>query len=209
MISEINYTLITDGSSDRTLMQIINWSLNDLFSQLPFKGVYADFASIHQKPKSLKEKIRIANQYYPFNLLFIHRDAESTNLNFIERRIEEIQSQIDDEMNKIIICVIPVKMMETWLLIDEYAIKRAAGNRNYGNEIILPGINSLENTQNPKDILHNILYNIAGKKRKLNTHKAVHLVAEYITDFSPLRNLVAFKKFEQDLKMKVKNLTSL
>lgn len=208
MISEINYTLITDGSSDRTLMQIINWSLNDLFPQLPFKGVYADFASIYQKPKLLKDKIRIAKQYYPFNLLFIHRDAESTNLDFIDKRIDEIKSQIDDNSNNILVCVIPVKMMETWLLIDEYAIKRAAGNRNYRNVINLPRINSLETTQNPKDELHNILNEIAGKKRKLNTHKAIHLVAEYITDFSPLRKLVAFNRFEEELITKVNNLTN-
>jgi len=36
--------------------------------------------------------------------------------------------------------------------------------------------------------------------KKFNPDKAVHLVAENIDDFSKLRNLVAFKAFETDLK---------
>jgi len=209
MIKEINYTLIADGSSDRTLMNIIDWTLNDLYPRLIFKGDYADFAAIYKKSKNIREKVKIAEKFYPFDLLFIHRDAETTNLDIIDTRIEEIKSQIDIEMNKILICVIPVKMMETWLLIDEFSIKRAAGNRNYSNKINLPKISSLESTQNPKDELHNILREIVGKKRKINPYQAVHLVAEYISDFSPLRNLVAFNRFEEDLKMKIKYLTNI
>lgn len=95
-------------------------------------------------------------------------------------------------------------MMETWLLIDEVAIKKAAGNRNFRGVINLPSLRALEKESQPKELLHALLREVSGKKgrvlKKFNVDKAVHLVAENIEDFTPLRNLVAFKAFEDDLK---------
>jgi hypothetical protein len=97
--------------------------------------------------------------------------------------------------------------MESWLLFDIEAIKKAAGNRNYKGNIILPQINKIEKENQPKDYLHKILKEVSGAKgrnlNRLNIDKAVHLVVDNIDDFSPLRNLEAFKIFEKDLKDKI------
>jgi len=53
-------------------------------------------------------------------------------------------------------------------------------------------------------LLHNLLADASGLKgrnlKKFNPDKAVHLVAEYIEDFSPLRKLDAFQAFENELR---------
>jgi hypothetical protein len=142
---ELKYTLIADGSSDKTLLKIIKWSLDNLYPTLPNEGSFADFRFLPNPPKSLKEKVKFGMVLYPYNVVFIHRDAETTNSKIIEQRYKEIRDEIgEDEFDKTI-CVVPIKMMEVWLLINKDAIKKAASNRNYSGEINLPAVKNLEN----------------------------------------------------------------
>ncbi|MCK9413820.1 MAG: DUF4276 family protein [Prolixibacteraceae bacterium] len=205
----LEYTLIADGSSDKTLLRIIKWSLDDLYPKLPNEGSFADFRNILEPPKRLKDKVNKAKLYYPFDILFVHRDAESIKSTMIEQRFKEIHNELQEEDFDKTICIVPVKMMETWLLIDAEAIKKAAGNRNYSGCINLPQLKILEKETQPKDLLHSLLREASGKKgrnlKKFNIDKTVHLVAENIEDFSPLRNLVAFQAFEIELKKVVDN----
>ena len=202
----LKYTLIADGSSDKVLMNIIKWTLDDLYPRLPNEGIFADFRHLPKPPQKadIKNQVNDAAEYYPFDVLFYHRDAESSDNDIIEKRVTEIKSQLDNSYSSKTICVIPIRMMEAWLLFDEMAIKKAAGNRNYTGNFNLPSINKLEAENDPKKILHNLLMDASGLKgrslKKFNVHKRVHLVAENIADFSPLKQLKAFKRFEQDLK---------
>ncbi|MDX9883135.1 MAG: hypothetical protein RBS73_13815 [Prolixibacteraceae bacterium] len=203
-MKDIKYTLIADGSSDMILLNIIKWSLDNLYPRLPNEGSFADFRQMKNPPRRLTDKVREAKLYYPFDILFVHRDAESTNPRIIHKRIREVSKELSVDDVRKTICIIPVKMMETWLLIDENAIKKAAGNRNYRGNFILPSLRSLERESQPKELLHSLLREASGKKdrnlKKFNIDKAVHLVAENIEDYSPLRNLVAFRAFEEELK---------
>lgn len=203
-MKELKYTLIADGSSDMTLLKIIKWSLDDLYPKIPNDGNFADFRQMPDPPKRLGDKVRRAQLYFPFDILFVHRDAESTNARMIAQRSQEITIELHEADIAKTICVVPIKMMETWLLIDEDAIKKAAGNRNYGGHINLPPLRTLERESQPKELLHALIREASGKKgrvlKKFNIDKTVHLVAENIEDFSPLRNLVAFQAFEEELK---------
>ncbi len=200
----LKYTLIADGSSDKTLLKIIKWSLDTLYPHLSNEESFADFRFLQKSPKSLKDKLETAKKIYPFDVVFIHRDAESTNVKVIGQRFAQIKDEIGEIEFQNTVCVIPIKMMEAWLLIDKNAIKKAAGNRNYVGEINLPLLKSLEKENQPKIRLHNLLADASGLKgrnlRKFNPDKAIHLVAEYIEDFSPLRSLISFREFEKDLQ---------
>ena len=208
-MKELKYTLIADGSSDKTLLRIIKWSLDDLFPQLPNEGSFADFRIILNPPKSLSEKIKKAKYYYPYDVVFIHRDAETTDVKIIEQRLNEIKKEIGESDFQKTICVVPIRMIEACLLIDTEAIKKGAGNRNYHGPINLPGIKNLEKENHPKNLLHNLLKDASGLKgrnlKSFNPDKRVHFVAEYIEDFSPLRSLYAFQAFEKNLKEVVNN----
>lgn len=213
-MKELKYTLIADGSSDCVLMSIIKWTLDVNFPQLPIKGSYwADLRKENEKPKTIPEKVRLAQRKYPFDILFFHRDAETTDPHILDQRINEIHVGIDDEsiINRTV-CIIPIKMMETWLLFDVEALKKAAGNRNYSGPISIPKLKHLEKEQQPKDRLHRLLKEISGLKGrnlcKFNPHIATHYVADNISDFSPLRQLKSFQKFENDLITVVTNFLS-
>ena len=49
------------------------------------------------------------------------------------------------------VLVIPVRMTEAWLLIDELALRRAAGNPNGRNPLDLPALKDLEALPEPAD----------------------------------------------------------
>ncbi|MDI9313008.1 MAG: DUF4276 family protein [Limnohabitans sp.] len=211
-MSEIKITLIGDGSSDKILTIVSKWVLDNKFPQLHTSISFADFRQLKNPPdkSNIQKQIEFAKRYYPFDLLIYHRDAETTDINMVETRKKEVLEQIEEKHKNIVICVIPVKMMETWLLINKEAIKKAAGNRNFKEKIDLPSINCLEKTPNPKDKLIEILKTVSGltgrKLSKFKAHQAVHYVAENISDYSVLRKLNAFRIFENDLKGAIQNL---
>lgn len=208
----MKYTLIGDGSSDKALIPVINWLLNDLFPELPVSGTFAEFRHLKYPPskKDVKAQVKYASYYYPFDILIYHRDAEDRSEDIIAIRKEEVLGELDDEiLLEKMVCVVPVVMTETWLLIDRTAIKKAAGNRNFAGELALPAIQTLELKSNPKMMLHELLRTARDTKKrdlaKFNVYQAVHLVAEYTTDFSALRQLRSFKEFEKDLKQSIDN----
>jgi len=208
----LKYTLIADGSSDRILLNIIKWLLDDLYPTLPNEGAYADFRALPKPPNKsdIKKQIEVAREYYPFDILFYHRDAESKSKDIMERRTLEIQQHLTDEEQSITVCIIPIRMMEAWLLFDENAIKKAAGNRNYEGRINLPDLKKVENEKDPKILLYNLLKTVSGRKgrnlKRFNTAYHTHLVAENIDDFNPLRELSAFRFFEQNLRNTIDTL---
>jgi len=213
-MSELRYTLISDGSSDKILLNIIKWLLDDLFPRLPVLGTYADLRNLTKPPRigDAKNRILCAQEYYPFDILFYHRDAETIDTQIITQRIQEVKKEVSEELQNLTVCIVPIKMMETWLLIDKEAIKKAAGNRNSNTTFELPSFQRLERTQSPKEWLHETLRKVSGKKNRnlknFNVHEAVHLVGEYIEDYSPLRNLSAFVQFEEDVKQAINYFSS-
>ncbi len=207
--TEITYTLLTDGSSDNTLMHIIDWTFNQLVPKLPVQKQFADLRCMIKPPPNDKLNLRIAKavELFPCNILFVHRDAEKSDDKTFQNRITEIQSSYEctnSSKDCKLVKIIPIRMMETWLLIDINAIKIAAGNRNSKSNIQLPVINKLESLSEPKILLHNLIKEASELKGRrfaqLNVNQAVHLVAENISDFSVLRSLSAFRIFESELK---------
>ena len=207
-MNTIRFTLIGDGRSDRALIPIIQWLFNSLYPTIVSEIQYFDTIHIKTPPKKddVIGQINYAKEYYPFDILIYHRDAEANTIKSVEERKKEILQKVNDS---IVVCVIPIRMMETWLLIDSLAIKKAAGNRSYNGNLTLPDIKNLEVHKKPKKCLHDLLVqasNLNGRgKQNFNVHKAVHLVADNITDYSLLRNLDAFKLFEKDFQTTIDN----
>jgi hypothetical protein len=206
-MSRFRYTLIADGSSDKTLLRVIKWTLDNLYPQLATEQNFADFRQLPVPPKTLPDKVKAAKAYYPYDILFIHRDAEKNDNRMVDTRMQQIREEIGEDEFERTVCVVPVRMMEAWFLISAEAIKQAAGNRTYNQPLSLPAPKNIDKEKNPKELLYQLLETASGLKgRRLATFGAnarVHLVAEYIEDFSPLRQVQAFTKFEKELKEKV------
>ena len=204
-MNSLSFTLVSEGSSDALLCRHLEWLLKRVGVRRMITWRWADLRMVRPKPpKVLNEKIRLAAEKYPAEILFIHRDADNKTRGQrsaeIRRHAEMAFRGVEAPPN---ICVVPVRMQETWLLINDRAIRRAAGNPNGKMRLNLPLLGTLESESRPKLVLREALRKASGKgPRRLtgfNETARIHKVAEYIEDFSPLLKLPAFKSLHDDL----------
>jgi hypothetical protein len=204
-MSEIRYTLLSDGSSDRALLPILTWLFRTYRSDLAIQPQWADLRRLPSPLPNLSQRVLKSLELYPCHLLFIHRDSEKEPRN---KRIKEIYDALEEAGEVVTIptiCVVPVRMTEAWLLFDETAIRKAAGNPKGKQSLQLPPLSKVEQLPDPKNDLCQLLRQASGfTGRKLKIFKAkerekIQRVAELIDDFSSLRALAAFQQLEADL----------
>ena len=212
---ELRYSLVSDGSSDAALLPILSWLLRECGVKRAVQPSLADLRRLPEPPKSLDKRIRLALELYPCDLLFVHRDAERQPF---DQRKTEIRSALDTIRSSAAppwVCVIPVRMTEAWLLIDEAAIRHAAGNRSGRQPLEIPGLLQLEDLPDPKAVLHELLRRASGlqgrRLRQFRVTQSALRVSALTTDFSSLRQLSAFQVLEADLRETVRRagLTTL
>lgn len=203
MRSELRYTLLSDGSSDAALMPILDWLLIENGVSEPIQSQWADLRRLRQPPKELSDRIRVALEFYPCDLLFIHRDAEKFGY---AERADEIRNALTKLAEVHLppnVYVIPVRMTEAWLLFDESAIRFAAGNRSGQNALHLPDVHALESLPDPKADLYSLIReasNMQGRRlKRLNPGERVRRITTYTNNFAPLRTLDAFRNLEADI----------
>lgn len=198
-MEELRYTLLGNGSSDRRLIPVVTWLLQQ-HTSLPVASTWADLGFLLARPTSLQERIRMSLQYYPAPLLFVHRDAETATR---QERVDEIERALSGLSVGQYVCVVPIRMQEAWFLFDETAIRRAAGNPNGREPLYLPSVRDLERVDGPKNLLFEALRAASGlgprRVTKFNVHQAAHRLAELIDDYSPIRELPAFAALESDV----------
>ena len=201
---EIRYTLLSDGSSDRALIPILDWLLQNHLNDFAIQSQWADLRPFNKLLRNtLEKRIKLSLDLYPCDILFIHRDAERETH---EARINEIRTAITQLASSVSIptvCIVPVRMTEAWLLFDISALRKAASNPNGSVALQLPDIRRIEHEPDPKNVLHKILRQASGlSSRRLKSFSAsdcTHRVSELINDFSPLRILPAFNALESEL----------
>ena len=195
---------MADGSSDVALLPILVWLLREHFGRMPIQPEFADLRRLRNPPRELSERITKGIELYPCDLVFIHRDAERES---VEKRVDEIRAALEQCTNDTppAICVVPVRMQEAWLLIDESALRTAAGSPQGRQPLDLPDVKKLEELPDPKQILHDLLCQASGLRgrrrrrfiRDLGRH--VHRLAEHIGNCSLLRELTAFQQVEDQV----------
>jgi hypothetical protein len=153
------------------------------------------------KPKTLEERIRRAVEDYQCDLLFVHRDADAEAP---EDRREEIRQAVNQAaIDPPAVCVVPVRMTESWLILDEDAIRSASGNPRGRQPLNLPPGTGVERIADPKEVLFTALRTASehtGRKlSRLRVDQRRHRVAE-IMSYTQLRLLPAFQLLEDDLK---------
>lgn len=209
-MNNLRYTLLSDGSSDRALIPILNWILRESDVHM-IQPSWADLARLRRPPQHLAERISRTVELYPCDILFIHRDAERMNR---VSRVEEIAGGYNQARVALApppyVCVVPVRMTEAWLLFDESAIRYASGNTSGRISLELPGLNHLESSPNPKELLHELLRRASGltgrRLKKFRPDQRIHRIAEVIDDFSSLRSLPAFSALEDDVQVRLSSL---
>lgn len=202
-MDELRCTLVAEGNTDEALIPILRWLLQQAGVALPVDLANPDYRQFKQGP-TLNFKIEVALKLNPCQLLFVHRDADNTT---IPRRREEIMTALHQHQHPpAAVCVIPVKSFEAWVMFDEPAIRKAAGNPNGKVKLDLPDMKRIEemSPKTTKDLFDQLIKTASGKKgrdlAKLHPRQVMRDLTAYIDDFSPLRNLSAFRILETDLQ---------
>lgn len=191
-MTTLRLALLADGAGDRALLPILAWAIR---SAAPDARFFEPEFEVRRGELD-SELERVSSTLRP-DILFVHRDAEREPLDVRRNEIPMTRSGL--------VRVVPVRMTEAWLLIDEMAIRKAAGNPNGRITLDVPNISRLEGLPDPKGTLRKLLldateYPQRRKQRFMrDIQRCVHLVAEYTGSFTPLRKLAAFRAFEEDL----------
>ncbi len=202
MTSPLRYTLVGDGTSDRALMPVLRWLLLQSGTKLPLSASWADPRRLQAKTNKLIDRLPRALDLYPCDLLFVHRDAEKEAAEARHNEIREALGHLSDPPPTI--SVVPVRMTEAWLLIDEAAIRHAVDNPNGVAKLSLPGVKELESLSDPKEKLNEVLRTacdlngrrLAQFKRDESVRRI--RVADFVLDYSPLLLLPAFSRLQQE-----------
>jgi Domain of unknown function (DUF4276) len=163
------FTLLAEGSSDRVLLPIIRWMLSQHHAAYEWSEQLANLSALPVAPRSLSDRISASINYFPSDILFVHRDSDNAS---VESRVEEIRTAFannEDSLDVICIPIIPVRMTEAWLLISEPALRASVDNRNSRVALNLPSINNIEVIANPKQLLEEKLLmasELTGRRRK-------------------------------------------
>ena len=159
---------------------------------------WADFRRLPRPPRTLAEKIASVVTLYPCDLLFVHRDADTQPH---AARVREIRDELAVSAAQPAVCVVPVRATEAWLLIDEAALRRAAGNPRGRAPLEMPSLLTLETLPDPKGSLYALLRGASGLPPRRQPHppERIHRLADLIEDFSPLRRLSAFRALEREV----------
>ena len=115
----IRFTLVAEGSTDAALLPILKWAVQ---SDQRVGRVEPSFAEPGMLPPArlgVAERIRRALELFPADLLFVHRDADRVPT--ATRRDEICRAAEATMANQLTVPVVPVRMTEAWLLIDEAA----------------------------------------------------------------------------------------
>ena len=197
-MQELRYTLVADGSSDRALLPILTWLLRQYCGVIPIQAEFADLRRLSPSPRKLSERIDRSVELYPCDLLFVHRDAENAPIEEREAEIRKALGESSVEGSVRVVCVVPVRMQEAWLLIDEAALRRAAGNPNGTQPLAMPDVQRLEELTDPKQLIRELLRQaseLQGRRlERFNWRSSAHRVAKIIDDFSVLYKLAAFQR---------------
>ena len=199
----VRFLLVCEGSSDTGLIPYIGRLLIQNGQTDP-EGTSWIWGG------ALVDKIRGGLQHSGgCDLLFIHRDADASQESSgagPERRYDEVARAVADASYEgAWVGIVPVRMTEAWLLLDELAIRRVAG-RPHGDEPLgLPLTNQVQNESDPKGRLAEALITASGAKgRRLRrfTRDLPQFRRQLLEDLptgGPLEQVPSWVRFQEDL----------
>ena len=154
----MRFLFVCEGSSDTPLVDHIQRLLIRCCRQPDPEGeTWHRGGRVADK---IREGLRAAGD---LDLLFVHRDADNAGA---EARYREIETAVRDAAQDGISWagVVPVRMTEAWLLLDEGAIRDVVGKPGGRAPLDLPAPGRAELIANPKERLRDALLAASGNR---------------------------------------------
>ena len=158
--------LVAEGTSDEPLAEIVE----DLFRAcgLEVRISSPDYSLLGARVgKGLADRFVAGDRLLTdVAVVVAHRDVDNTDR---ATRLREMSSALERSgLDVPLVPVIPVRMTEAWLLLDEQAIRRVAGNPNGRRDLGLPNTAEVERVADPKSILRDAILDaaaVSGRRR--------------------------------------------
>ncbi|WP_271008266.1 hypothetical protein [Paucibacter sp. B51] len=159
---KVKFLLTGEGTSDLRLVDHLQAVLiEEGFSEV--SGEAPDLAMFPAPVgRSVPEKIGALIKHYPTtDIIFVHRDSDNVDIAVREKEIHDAAIAVGVENR--VVPIIPICMIETWLLTDPQAIKIVAGRKSYQQNIhCMPAIRNLESVRDSKTLLLSALCEASG-----------------------------------------------
>lgn len=203
---------VAEGSSDLPLANIVESLFLD-------RGVSVrlstpDFALLPKVAKDVKSRIVSGLELVrgSVDVVVVHRDSDNVDPNL---RREEIERAVADAgARSMTVPVIPVRMTEAWLLLDEIAIRQVAGNPRGKVDLCLPKAAEVERKSDPKKLLQECLLaaaEVTGRRRdKVATRFGHHRrqLLERLDISGPVATLESWRTLVADVEAVVSRLAA-
>lgn len=88
-MSEVTYTLLTDGSSDACLMPILDWLLKSNEVRCAIQREWANLSLLRRKPVGLAERVERSLELYPCDLRSFTATRKGNHLLSAETRYKK------------------------------------------------------------------------------------------------------------------------
>lgn len=204
---KISFILTGEGTSDLRLVEhiesiLIEEGFSEVSGEAPDLGMFRPSIG-----RTVQNKLTALFRHYPnVDVIFVHRDADNVGVHVREQEILTAAQNIAGIAR--VIPIIPVTMLETWLLVDQEAIKRVAGNNNYkGGLQCIPAIRQLENHGDTKHLLLDALCEASQtqgarliKFRKRFSEMRARLTFD-LDPNGPVQNLASYRYFREKISI--------
>jgi hypothetical protein len=199
---KVEFAFICEGTSDHALLG----HLERLCIEAGFDeaaGFIPEFERLPKIGKTVEARLKALVKLAPnIGVVFIHRDADAVNP---ELRYDEIAEGARNAGVSTWVGVVPVRELESWLLVDEYGIRFAAENPKGRVPLGLPNIGHVEAVARPKEMLFEVMMRaseLAGRKReKLEKSfgRKRRFLVERISDSPNVRDLESWRRLRADI----------
>ena len=198
-MKSISLTLVADGTSDHRMLMPLIEALMDEYCPVPFQAQSAE--ALPEGTRTTSDRVRAATMLYPCDVLFVHRDAEGAE---VAQREAEIRGSLEGlPTTPSLICVVPVRMTEAWLLTNEAAIRAAVGNPRGVVGLNLPLLAQIESVD-AKDVLLRAMQTAkdlgSRRNRRFRPEAYRHRVTELLVDFGRLKEVPSFRHLEVQVR---------
>ncbi|MFW6719325.1 hypothetical protein ACHZ98_03950 [Streptomyces sp. MAR4 CNY-716] len=203
---------ICEGSSDTGLRLHIEALVGDMGKEAHV--TVPDLNRLPHKPgHSVEDKLRAAQQLsdggHTYDLVVVHRDSDSRTPERRCREIAEAVAAVSPGLPHV--PVIPVRMLEAWLLLDPAAIRLVAGNPNGKKPLKLPKSTGAESVADPKGMLKQAIATASEERgrglqrlqKRFPANRARLL--QMLNRDGPVKQLTSWQSFTDKLREAVRN----
>lgn len=188
--------LVCEGSSDIGLMTHIQRLVVQSGYPEPEGATWTSGRRLADKVASALDNLGT------FDLMFVHRDADRAGAAARQPEIERAVQQA--QFNGLNVGVVPVRTTETWLILDEDAIRNIVRNPNGRMPLNLPTPGEAERISNPKATLERALLDASGtrgRRRDKLRHDIPEMrnrLLEELPAGGPLEQVESWVRFRDD-----------